>query len=90
MRKYSKSKLRIPNLVDLYANSLVYCKGFIKTSKEIIRMKQYHQSSDGKSRSIDETLLNPSFKKENQEILKEITKLIYMSEKQNKKSYLRR
>ena len=84
-KKVLNSKLTIPNLVDLYANSLVYCKGLVKTSKEIIRFKQYHQSSDGKSRSMEDTVANHNFKKENEKIVKELCNVIYSSQKQNKK-----
>ena len=54
--KILRSNLTIPNIVDLYANSLIYCIGLVKTGSEIMRLKQYHPTSDAKSRDINNTL----------------------------------
>jgi len=88
-KKILKSNLTIPNLIDIYGNSLIYCKGLVKTSNEIIRMKQYHASSDAKSRDMSNTLVDNKFIKENQELINELIK--HVSPKQKKyKSYITR
>ena len=78
-----RSKLTIPNLIDLYGNSLIYCKGLVKTSKEIMRMKQYHPSSDAKSRDMNITLLDKNFFLENKELIDKLTKYISIKQKIN-------
>ena len=79
--KILKSNLTIPNLIDIYANSLIYCKGLVKTSNEIIRMKQYHASSDAKSRDMNITLADSKFFKENQELINRLTKHVLPKQK---------
>lgn len=83
-KKILKSTLTIPNLIDLYANSLIYCKGLVKTSEEIIRMKQYHPTSDAKSRDMSITLLDKKFFLENKKLVDKLTKYIFLKEKINR------
>jgi glycosyltransferase domain-containing protein len=78
-----RCKLTIPNLIDLYGNSLIYCKGLVKTNKEIMRMKQYHPSSDAKSRDMNITLLDKNFFLENKELIDKLTKYISIKQKIN-------
>jgi len=83
-KKVLKSDLRIPNMIDLYANSLSCCSGLVKTGNDIIRMKQYHAASDAKSRDINNTISNPKFLGENKEYIKQITNYICDKKKMSK------
>jgi len=75
-RQVLRSKLIIPNMVDLYSNTLAYSSGLIKTGSEVMRMKQYHSSSDAKSRDVNVTLSDKKFLKEIKNYIKRVTSSI--------------